>query len=135
MPIFKKGEKPDVSNNIDLYKYTVSLLISNISKIFQKVIHNRLLTYLDRNYSWNPSQHGFRSGKLFIVVNNSGGSRVDWRGLATGRVSPPPGRWEFRVSPKIKKRLENLVFNQICSKITPSKTFNLMKIIGKFKHF
>lgn len=30
MPIFKKGEKPDVSNNIDLHKYKVSLLISNI---------------------------------------------------------------------------------------------------------
>ena len=53
-PLFKTGEK----NNICNYK-TISLLTS-FSKIFEKVIHNRLTQHINNNQIPTAAQFGFR---------------------------------------------------------------------------
>ena len=53
-PTFKKGDKLDVNN------YRPILLISNISKIIEKLIHKRLNSFLEQNSIFYPFQFGFR---------------------------------------------------------------------------
>jgi len=56
-PIFKKGEKNLINN------YRPISMISNIAKIFEKIIKNRLVTYLETNNIIHQSQYGFQKGK------------------------------------------------------------------------
>ena len=51
---FKKGDKLDVNN------YRPISLISNISKIIEKLIHKRLNSFLEQNNIFCPPQFGFR---------------------------------------------------------------------------
>ena len=53
-PTFKKGDKLDVNN------YRPISLISNISKIIEKLIHKRLNSFLEHNDIFYSSQFGFR---------------------------------------------------------------------------
>ena len=53
-PTFKEGDKLDVNN-----QRAISL-ISNISKIIEKLIHNRLNSYLEQNNIFYPFLFGFR---------------------------------------------------------------------------
>jgi hypothetical protein len=53
-PIFKKGDKTDVAN------YRPISLLTSFSKIFEKVIYNRLQYHLDINNILAHEQHGFR---------------------------------------------------------------------------
>ena len=52
--IHKSGDKDDIKN-----KRPISIL-NVISKIFEKAIHNRLNTYLEKHQLIVPNQHGFR---------------------------------------------------------------------------
>ena len=53
MPMFKKGEKSQISN----YRPVCSL--SPLSKIIEKVIYNRMVKYIDSNNIFSDSQFGF----------------------------------------------------------------------------
>ena len=53
-PTFKKGDKLDVNN------YRPISLISNISKIIEKLIHKRLNSFLEQSNIFYPFQFGFR---------------------------------------------------------------------------
>ena len=53
-PTVKKGDRLDVNS------YRQILLISNISKINEKLIHMRLNSFLEQNNIFYPSQFGFR---------------------------------------------------------------------------
>ena len=53
-PTFKKSDKSDVNN------YTPISLISNISKIIEKLVHKRLNSFLEQNNIFYPFQFGFR---------------------------------------------------------------------------
>ena len=53
-PAFKKGDKLDANN------YRPISLISNISKIIEKMIHKRLNSSLDQNNIFYPFQFGFK---------------------------------------------------------------------------
>ena len=53
-PTFKKGDRLDVNN------YRPISLISNISKIIEKLIHKRLNSFLEQNNIFYPSQFGYR---------------------------------------------------------------------------
>ena len=55
-PIFKSGAKNDVSN----YRPVCSL--SPFSKIFEKVIHNRMIAFIEKNNILSETQFGFRKG-------------------------------------------------------------------------
>ena len=55
IPIHKKGSKVDVS-----YSRPISLL-SNISKMFEKLMHSRLYNFLDKFQCSYDLQFGFRS--------------------------------------------------------------------------
>lgn len=57
IPIFKKGDHLNVSN------YRPISLLSNLSKILEKYINNKLTEYLKSNYIISPNQYGFQSGK------------------------------------------------------------------------
>ena len=59
VPILKSGPKTDVSN----YKYRPISLLSSFSKIYEKLMHNRLLEFLDSNGSLFEMQYGFRPGR------------------------------------------------------------------------
>ena len=69
IPVFKnKGSPFDVEN------YRPVSLLSNIDKIFQKLMHERLINFLDSSNSIYPLQFGFRSNHstetaLFYCIN------------------------------------------------------------------
>ena len=53
-PVFKSGEKSDFQN------YRPISVLPSFSKIFEKVVHNRLLSYLNTNSILCSNQYGFR---------------------------------------------------------------------------
>ena len=57
VPIHKGGTKTDVEN------YRPISLLSSISKIYEKLMHNRTIKFLDKNGSLNDMQYGFRPGR------------------------------------------------------------------------
>ena len=54
IPVFKKQDKLEVNN------YRPISLISNISKIIEKLIHRGLNSFLEQHNIFYPSQFGFR---------------------------------------------------------------------------
>lgn len=56
-PIFKSGDKGIVSN------YRPVAILSNISKIVEKIIHNRLINFFDHHQLLSDYQNGFRKGR------------------------------------------------------------------------
>ena len=56
-PIFKKDDKFDMSN----YRPVCSL--SPFSKIFERIIYNRMLEFIDKNDIFSDTQYGFRKKK------------------------------------------------------------------------
>lgn len=59
-PIHKKGDKSCEGN------YRPISLLSNVSKVFEKLIHDRLLTFIEKNNILSSSQSGFRKGKSTV---------------------------------------------------------------------
>ena len=57
IPIHKNGPKTDVSN------YRPISLLSSFSKIFEKMMHNRITSFLESNNSLHELQYGFRAGR------------------------------------------------------------------------
>lgn len=56
-PLFKKGDTENVNN------YRPVSQLSVFSKIFERVFHNRLLSYISKNSLLSPNQHGFSKSK------------------------------------------------------------------------
>ena len=56
-PIYKEGSKSDVSN------YRPISLLSSLSKIYEKLMHFRILNFLESNNSLFDMQYGFRPGR------------------------------------------------------------------------
>lgn len=56
-PIHKKGPKYDINNHRPI------ALLSNFSKIFEKVISNRLISFFKKNNTLSKNQYGFQKGK------------------------------------------------------------------------
>ena len=57
VPIHKSGSKTDVSN------YRPISLLTSFSKIYEKLMHNRITDFMDSNNSFYEMQYGFRSGR------------------------------------------------------------------------
>ena len=57
VPIFKEGTKTEVGN------YRPILLLSSISKIFEKLMFNRITEFLNFNGILHEMQYGFRQGR------------------------------------------------------------------------
>ena len=57
VPIHKAGDKSNISN------YRPISLISNIAKIFEKIIYNRLYNFLKDSNILSETQYGFVKGK------------------------------------------------------------------------
>ena len=57
VPIFKEGSKTDVGN------YRPISLLSSLSKIYEKLMHIRILNFLDSNGVLHDMQYGFRPGR------------------------------------------------------------------------
>jgi len=57
VPIHKEGSKTDVAN------YRPISLLSCFSKIFEKIMHCRILEFLDKNEILCDTQYGFRPGR------------------------------------------------------------------------
>ena len=56
-PIFKKGDKCDTNN------YRGIVILSNIGKLFSKLVNFRLTKWFNENKSINESQFGFRENR------------------------------------------------------------------------
>ena len=61
VPLFKKGDKKEVSN------YRPVSLTSLVGKILEKVIKNRICDFLEKNGLIMDSQHGFRTGRSCLT--------------------------------------------------------------------
>ena len=61
-PIHKKGDVCDIGN------YRPIAILTNISKIFEKIIYNRFENYLEHYGIINNAQNGFRKGKTIYMV-------------------------------------------------------------------
>ena len=57
IPIYKSGPKTEVSN------YRPISLLSSFSKIFEKIMHNRVSNFLEENNALYDMQFGFRAGR------------------------------------------------------------------------
>ena len=57
IPVFKEGSKCDVEN------YRPISLLSSFSKIYEKLMYNRIIAFLELNNSLHENQYGFRSGR------------------------------------------------------------------------
>ena len=57
VPIHKEGSKTDVEN------YRPISLLASISKVYEKLMHSRIINFLDSNNSLYEMQYGFRSGR------------------------------------------------------------------------
>ena len=57
IPLFKKGDKQDCSN------YRPISILPIISKIFEKIIHTRLLQFFEKNKILHENQFGYQKGK------------------------------------------------------------------------
>ena len=55
IPVHKKGNTRDINN----YRPIASL--SLFSKLLEKLVYNRIITFIDRNGIITDAQHGFRS--------------------------------------------------------------------------
>ena len=69
IPIFKLGNKDDPTN------YRPISLLSNINKMFERLMYNRLITFIERNNVLYSSQYGFRNNHstehaLLDIVKN-----------------------------------------------------------------
>jgi hypothetical protein len=60
-PIYKKGNKTDPAN------YRPISLTSHVTKIFERVIRNRLVAFLEDNNLISSTQHGFRKGRSCLT--------------------------------------------------------------------
>ena len=56
-PVFKSGSKAEPKN------YRPVVLTSHIIKLFERIVSNEIISYLDKINSWNANQHGFRVGR------------------------------------------------------------------------
>ena len=56
IPIHKKGDKTDVGN------YRTIAILSPISKVLEKIIQKRIVSYFNKRNLFNKNQFGFRSG-------------------------------------------------------------------------
>jgi len=57
IPLFKKGDKQDIQN------YRPISILSAFSKILEKLMYNRLLSFLNKHNTLANVQHGFRENK------------------------------------------------------------------------
>lgn len=57
VPIYKKGERYEISN------YRPVSILPSVSKIYERVMYNRLVDHLQNNNLFDEQQHGFRKGK------------------------------------------------------------------------
>uniref|UniRef100_A0A1B6LDB0 Reverse transcriptase domain-containing protein n=1 Tax=Graphocephala atropunctata TaxID=36148 RepID=A0A1B6LDB0_9HEMI len=62
IPVFKKGDPHDVSC------YRPISLLSSFSKVYERVVYNQFVSYLESNCLFDKEQHGFRSGKSVITA-------------------------------------------------------------------
>ena len=60
-PIFKKGSKSDPAN------YRPVSLTSHDIKIFERIIRNTMVSYLEDNFLLSNKQHGFRKGRSCLT--------------------------------------------------------------------
>lgn len=56
-PLYKTGNKENISN------YRPISMLCNFSKIFEKIVKTRLITFLEKNKLLSNNQFGFRPGK------------------------------------------------------------------------
>ena len=69
IPIFKSGDKLNTNN------YRGISLVNVFSKVFEKLISDRLVSFLSENGFFNPLQFGFLKGRstsqaILQVINN-----------------------------------------------------------------
>ena len=56
-PLYKSGEKSAVSNDRPIF------LVSNLCKIFEKILEERINNFLTKHNILSDKQFGFREGK------------------------------------------------------------------------
>jgi len=56
-PVFKSGDQTDFTN------YRPISVLPAFSKIFEKLVHTRLMTYLEKHSVLTENQFGFRSNR------------------------------------------------------------------------
>lgn len=57
IPVYKKGSTTEIEN------YRQISMLSVLSKVFERIIYNRLVSFIDKYSILTVSQHGFRSNK------------------------------------------------------------------------
>jgi hypothetical protein len=63
--LFKNGDKQDIQN------YRPILVLSVFAKILEKLMYNRLLSFLKEHYILTEVQHGFRENKSTETASHS----------------------------------------------------------------
>ena len=65
IPIFKQGNEEDIEN------YRQITLVCVLSKLFEKILYNRIMFYLESRSILTDNQHGFRPGRSVETASTS----------------------------------------------------------------
>ena len=60
---FTEGVFPEQLKSTDVENYRPISLLASISKVYEKLMHSRIINFLDSNNSLYDMQYGFRSGR------------------------------------------------------------------------
>ena len=110
-PIFKNGQPDDRSN------YRPISVLPVLAKVFEKLIHNQLYDYLDKNDHLFSNQSGFRA--LHSVVTCLLNSTDDWY------VNMDKGRYTANIFIDLKKAFDTVDHDILLAKLRKYGTENL----------
>lgn len=102
--VHKKGNKNELGN------YRPISLLSNISKIFEKIIYNRLVNFLEKHSLLTDTQNGFRKKKSTI--------RAAYQAMCKIIESINKRRITVAVSLDLSKAFDSVDHNKLLNKIT-----------------
>lgn len=105
-PIYKAGEKDQASN------YRPISVLSILSKILEKIVNKRLMTYLEKNNLISVNQYGFRNNRstndAVLKLSSIVTSHLDKERKSIGLFLDLQKAFDTVSLPILLKRLENL---------------------------
>lgn len=127
IPVFKKGECTVASN------YRPISLITNFSKIFEKLLKTRLVSFLQKNKLLSENQYGFKENMstqdAIVAVTNNISSALDKGTSCLCTFLDLSKAFDTVSHPLLLQSLENIGVRGICLKLLQSYISNRQQCV------